>query len=580
MCIRDRYRWSIDAVNDGTFDFAGTGSQVRDYLPAGTHRIRFVARDLCDNDSDPEDLVFTVSEECKAPTPYCDNGIATVVMPSTGSIEVWANDLDEGSFDNCTDQADLDFLIQKLDENGDPVGIPTSAIELTCADIPNGVAETVEVRMYVVDEAGNRDFCITYILLQDTPDADMPEGVCPDSDDIPLTGTIETEEGNATQFHPVQLIGTDNDGNTGVVLAQTNTNNEGRYAFVAIDGVEYVAPAKNDDAANGINTLDLIKIQRHIVGLDRLDSAYKMIAADADNNQSINVLDMVELNQIILGLRSEFRSNTSWRYVSTDETMDMNNPYTFEEPLAFTFTDENEVEDFVAVKVGDVNGDANIDPSTIEIRNTLTLVAGASEVEGDVVRIPVTAENFVNVAGYQFTLNHAGEFVGIESGALNISADQVADFGNGTVTTNWYTETEVSYDANTVLFTLVFADQVSDLAVTSDITRAEAYMNGSRAGVEIAIATRTAAAFTLYQNEPNPFAEFTMINFDLPTAAAATVTIMDVSGKTVFMKDVDGVAGFNSINVTSNELQGASGVLYYRVDTDEYSATKKMILVK
>ena len=191
----------------------------------------------------------------------------------------------------------------------------------------------------------------------------------------------------------------------------------------------------------------------------------------------------------------------------------------------------------------------------------------------------MTAENFVNVSGYQFTLNHGGEFIAIESGALDITADKVADFGNGMVTTTWYTENAVSYDANTVLFTLIFAEATSEMEITSDITRAEAYVNGSRSGVELAIATRSVKAFTLYQNEPNPFVENTLIQFDLPTAAMATVTIMDVSGKMVYQKEMDGVAGMNSISVSSEELGGLSGVLYYRVDTDEYSATKKMIVV-
>ena len=33
---------------------------------------------------------------------HCKPGIITVVMPSSKSIEVWAKDLDDGSFDNCS----------------------------------------------------------------------------------------------------------------------------------------------------------------------------------------------------------------------------------------------------------------------------------------------------------------------------------------------------------------------------------------------------------------------------------------------------------------------------------------------
>ncbi|MBK7869467.1 MAG: hypothetical protein IPJ74_01690 [Saprospiraceae bacterium] len=45
---------------------------------------------------------------------------------------------------------------------------------MTCADFnpsnggnPNGVGGTVLVRLYAIDEAGNFDFCETYVLVQD-----------------------------------------------------------------------------------------------------------------------------------------------------------------------------------------------------------------------------------------------------------------------------------------------------------------------------------------------------------------------------------------------------------------------------
>lgn len=104
-------------------------------------------------------------------------------MPSTGTIEIWANDLDEGSFDNCTPQDELRFFIRRSD-SGDSW---ETAITLSCDDLPSGYIDSVLVDILVVDNAGNENYCQTYISLQDTPD-ENGEDVCPDADpaDDPL----------------------------------------------------------------------------------------------------------------------------------------------------------------------------------------------------------------------------------------------------------------------------------------------------------------------------------------------------------------------------------------------------------
>ena len=38
-----------------------------------------------------------------------------------------------------------------------------------------------------------------------------------------------------------------------------------------------------DSPLNGVSTLDIIEIQKHILGIERLNSAYKIIAADVSS---------------------------------------------------------------------------------------------------------------------------------------------------------------------------------------------------------------------------------------------------------------------------------------------------------
>ena len=82
----------------------------------------------------------------------------------------------------------------------------------------------------------------------------------------------------------------------------------------------------------------------------------------------------------------------------------------------------------------------------------------------------------------------------------------------------------------------------------------------------------------MHQNVPNPFESKTTIGFDLPEAIASTLTIYDVTGKVLKVVEVEGVKGYNEVNLTKAELSGA-GVLYYQLDAADYTATKRMVLI-
>ncbi|MEL6833466.1 MAG: T9SS type A sorting domain-containing protein [Bacteroidota bacterium] len=68
--------------------------------------------------------------------------------------------------------------------------------------------------------------------------------------------------------------------------------------------------------------------------------------------------------------------------------------------------------------------------------------------------------------------------------------------------------------------------------------------------------------------------------FNLPEDAEATLTISDASGRVLTVLRGDYAAGYNTVNVTKDMVQGASGVLSYTITAGEYTTTKKMVAVK
>jgi hypothetical protein len=85
--------------------------------------------------------------------------------------------------------------------------------------------------------------------------------------------------------------------------------------------------------------------------------------------------------------------------------------------------------------------------------------------------------------------------------------------------------------------------------------------------------------FELYQNQPNPFMNRTTIGFHLPEANRATLSIFDESGRLLHSQTGDFAKGYNSVLLDRSMLK-TNGLLYYKLETADNSATRKMILLK
>ncbi len=85
--------------------------------------------------------------------------------------------------------------------------------------------------------------------------------------------------------------------------------------------------------------------------------------------------------------------------------------------------------------------------------------------------------------------------------------------------------------------------------------------------------------FALFQNYPNPFNPATQISFDLPQTSHVLLNVYNVLGQNVAtLIDREMEAG-NHVFEWDGSNQ-ASGVYFYRLTTGDYTATKKMLMLK
>ena len=84
--------------------------------------------------------------------------------------------------------------------------------------------------------------------------------------------------------------------------------------------------------------------------------------------------------------------------------------------------------------------------------------------------------------------------------------------------------------------------------------------------------------FRLHQNYPNPFNPTTTIRFHLPHASNYELTIYNVAGQLV--KKFVGKSNAGQVDVVWDASDVASSVYFYQLNSGDFSANRRMILLK
>ena len=90
--------------------------------------------------------------------------------------------------------------------------------------------------------------------------------------------------------------------------------------------------------------------------------------------------------------------------------------------------------------------------------------------------------------------------------------------------------------------------------------------------------------FSISNNYPNPFNPLTTFSYNLPKNAKVKIVIYDINGRVVKTLIEDNqLAGYQTISWNSTNQIGetvATGLYFYSIETDNFSKTKKMLLLK
>lgn len=569
------FDYKIDTDNNGSIDHYATDDTFAIRLPRGIHKISWRVEDRCGNFTDCSYLVTV--KECKAPTPVCLYGLSTNLEDNGtgGTSVIWAKDFNNHSYDNCTSEAELKFSFTSNTAN--------TSLTLTCAN--EGI---YNLSMWVTDKDGNQARCNTFIKVTDN------KNLCPDTiggNGIPglsVAGRIVTEEQAMLKGIKVSL--TDQ---TNAMWAETDETGNYMIENVLQLGDYQLKPQKNDEWQQGISTIDLVMIQRHILNAARLTSPYKLIAADANNDQKISASDLVALRKLILGLETEIAGNTSWRFVPKSfQFADPSQPWPFAEIVELNDIDVNLMNnDFFAIKTGDVNGTVSnsIKKGAAEnrTRKLADLVIKEQYFEaGKFVNVPVTLDHNGSFTAIQTGIKidtRNLEFAGIMDESIALPKESYRyDLNTGMLYIAHLESTPVELRPGAVLFILQFKtiernklSKVLSLETAAyenflvDVNIEPVYLN-VRMSDDL-------EALTVSQNTPNPFADYTEVKYFIADDGMVEITIYDNAGSKIFNQVRHCTAGVNQLRIDREQLGDKRGVFFLHIATGERKEIKKLL---
>jgi hypothetical protein len=395
-----------------------------------------------------------------------------------------------------------------------------------------------------------------------------------------ISGNIKTIQGKLISNVIVKRKGTIADS----ILATASYN----FNCIPSTNTTVIRPSKNNDIKknNGVSGIDIILVTNHILNKLKLNNAYKIIAADVNNDKSISNIDAILMKRLLLGIDTTFTGKRLWAFVdSTYKFPDTLNPFPFKDSIIINNLTDNKInQSFVGIKLGDVNFDWT---ATVARGNTTKSVELDYVIDNEQLimnntqlKVPIRVKNFNQLVAMQYTLNFNNsdyEFVGIENNQLGFDFNKKQANENGNIGFLW---TDAKAEAKSIandseIFTLIFRKKgISNLQLTMDeaIANIEAWDNNYQ---QHNIVLTQKKQFPIANNDfvifPNPANDVLNIQFD--KADIKQIKILNTMGNTLYTNK--NISTIKSTQLPVNNL--LSGIYFIEVTTDKNKVIKRFI---
>jgi hypothetical protein len=402
---------------------------------------------------------------------------------------------------------------------------------------------------------------------------------------------------------------------------------------VTVKAVEVSGPAGNP--LNGVTTYDIVKLKKHILGLETLQRAEYWIAADVNYSGAITTFDEVIMRKLILGLTTTFPRD-SWAFVPeyylgeqfTFNDAYKSNPFTavwdsntgetryykenltasppelsyltsFDISLMNPDVYNEETWNIRAIKIGDLNGSASPEYAAPPPPGDPILVTIDEVFDGTQVKYDFKVEGFTNIVAYQMEIAYDENILNYvqaqEEDLTGIVEDFFADFpAEGTLNTLWYDDVatqSITLPDMSKIFQLVYNYTGTTTFTGANIVslyveqRRESRLNAEyspelrnfavdKDGIvhPILVKGKAEKGVLSVKALPNPFSEELRVDIRMGYNDYAKIEIYNVLGQVIHQADVFLKKGKNVIDLSGVvPLTKGLHVISVSNDQDKYS---------
>ncbi|MFN7830609.1 MAG: hypothetical protein ACK5Q2_01370 [Bacteroidota bacterium] len=534
------YSYRIDLDNNGSIDVNSSLDTVSGNFPTGTHKVLWRATDYCGNAVNCSYL-FTI-KDCSPPNLLCINGLTQTIERPLCDAHFLANQFILSMSDNCTPTSQLEIGLKR---SGDGTGFPVSDSLV----FYNCDAGFNQVEVWVRDKNGLINKCSNYVLVQLAD----PECECNPDGDIKINGCITTVDNQIVTNHKRRLRFYSTAGvQPPVDIPDIDVSSDSCYSYsfgtIPFGGSYQIelAAEKAGPPLNGVTTYDLVLMSRHILGIEALDDAYQMEAADVNNSNSLTTLDIVETRKLILGLHDTFPGVPSWRVVRPlPNPANLGSYAALKDTYLFVFNNiqkdyKNLQGSFVAIKYGDLNHSVSGFAAPPDDRSALLLTADdVILAAGEETDITFRLSEDTDLKGWQIDLTCDPALAEIV-GASGITAENY-HIGAGTLRALWFSANTRNFRKGDELFTVrikprnaVPASAVFRLGQTG--IPSEAYRPGvsNRSAIALHFGNKNTGNIVFLGVSPNPFTSSAVFELMMKDGGEANLDLFTSDGKLVY----------------------------------------------
>lgn len=104
-------------------------------------------------------------------------------------------------------------------------------------------------------------------------------------------------------------------------VSSIDTNGYFSFSFFALNQAQETNSLRaysEEGILENVSISDIVKIQRHILLIEKFTTPWQLIAADVNNSGSITAFDILEIRKVLLGLETKFSNNYSWLFIEKD----------------------------------------------------------------------------------------------------------------------------------------------------------------------------------------------------------------------------------------------------------------------